>query len=198
MPQQNYVATRAFTSNATHYAVADPVPKDLPGFGTIKAKGLVALDNSDEGVGATERRSEMDEAARRREASADEALSDTEKHARTLRELEEEAAPKRMGEYEEEPPSEAPPPAGLGSTNPTPPLENAPLPGREFSRVGPESPGGEPASSEGPEFASDAAEERARELGLSAGEIEGTGSGGKITKADVERAATESDEGSEG
>lgn len=48
-----------------------------------------------------------------------------------------------------------------------------------------------PATAEGEsaEFSSDAAQERASELGLDASQIDGTGKGGKITVADVEQAA---------
>ena len=192
MPEQNYVATRAFASNARHYAVADPVPRDLPGFGNVKAKGLVALDNSDEGIKAAERRRELEEAAEKRSGEQ------PPDHAEILRQLEEEAAPQRMGDYEEAPEQEAADPRPELS-NPTPPLEGASLPGREQSDVAitqestvtESAKGGDAAQGEEGAFASQAAADAAEEAGLSPAGIEGTGSGGKITKSDVDKAARE-------
>jgi hypothetical protein len=70
LPEQNYVATRGFTSNATDYAITDPIPKDLPSINEIKSKGLVVLDISDEGIKAAERRREIEKAAERGAAVA--------------------------------------------------------------------------------------------------------------------------------
>ena len=263
VPEQNYVATRGFTSNATDYGIADPVPTDLPGFNVIKAKGLVALDNSDEGIRAEERRREIQAAAERGAAIA--AQPD---HVQILRELEEAAAPARMGDYDEEVESSPEGPRGAdfapdvqtekvreleevaapqrmgeggeGETfdnrtltaeqdvqtlrsleeevieermgdqseaqqqhevapgvespqpeqsNPTGPLEGTPLPGREATAA-PEDPirqdGGDRAEEK--EWASDEAQQLAEAHGLSLASVEGTGSGGRVKKSDIEQA----------
>lgn len=97
MPKQNYVSIVAgFRAGGEEYKLGDPVPvAKIPGGRNLVEHNYVALDNSDEGIQATTRAEAM--------ASASEArreLTPREEHEQTLRKLEEEAAPARMGKYD--------------------------------------------------------------------------------------------------
>ena len=109
-PVQNYVCTRTggFRAAGEDYSLGEPVPvADIPNGQNLVKWKMVALDNSPEGIKATQR------AEAREAAAAEETETPAERDSRILRELEEEAAPERMGDYGEE--TEEPPEGQRGA-----------------------------------------------------------------------------------